>query len=291
MDQLCLGGAPQRACEDRIGWGKGYCFVMDGASGLGGKNIMDEDSDAAWFVEQLKKELCYRLDREDPRPTEELLEEIIAGLEQQYQKTAETKGLTIPPDSPSAGIAMFRERNGKLEFYGLGDCVGTVDFADGTGTVLTDTALPELDHGVIAEMIRIHQETGVTVLEARKQCNDLLLENRNKRNRQGGYWILDISGAGVRHGLQMSWKLTAPATVTAFSDGFAQLADLFKQYEDYRRLGWAMTKTPLKKLYDMLYRMQEDDPDANAYPRFKLRDDTCALWGRFCPEELSKLVV
>jgi len=44
-----------------------------------------------------------------------------------------------------------------------------------------------------------------------------------------------------------------------------------------------MQSSDLEQMYQQLFSAQDADPDCNQYPRFKLRDDTCALWGIFTP--------
>ena len=39
----------------------------------------------------------------------------------------------------------------------------------------------------------------------------------------------------------------------------------------------------MRELVDQLFTVQEQDPDANRYPRLKFRDDTCALWAEAAP--------
>ena len=279
---ICYPGNPARPNEDITGWGKDYFFVMDGASCLSGINVVDPDSDAAWMVREIHNALCKHLDAEDPRPTREILRQILIPIRQQYFNALEERVLSKPDDSPSAGIALFRQRNNKLEFFGLGDCVGVASLPDGNTFVSLDTNLTALDNLVLKEMLRIHRSTGMSIQEARQQCNDLLLTNRTKRNHPEGYWILDlVSDDGLENAREFSWELSSPITVGGFSDGFAQLAEVFHIYRDYQNLFCAMQTTELEQLWNVLCLCQDEDADCNDYPRFKLRDDTCALWGIF----------
>ena len=279
MDAVCEAGNPSRPCEDAVGWGENYCFVMDGASGLSNRNIVDKQSDAAWFAGQVKDKLCRRLEAEEHSPTEEILRDIIGELNGIYCRTAAEKGLEVPEDSPSAGIALFRRAGDRIAFFGLGDCTGVVQLKDGTTVILRDNRLSELDGGVLAKMAEYHRETGISVLKAREICNDLLLANRKKRNQEDGYWILDLSGAGIRHALTAAWQADSVKSIFVCSDGFAQLADTFGLYEDYPALMEAAQTMPLTELCDILFKAQDMDPQANRFPRFKLRDDTSCLWG------------
>lgn len=282
VQQLCLSEDPRQPNEDIVGFGSCYFFAMDGASCLSGIHVIHEESDATWMVQRVKEDLCALLDAGDPRPTATLLAEVLAPLREEYLAACRENGIPQPEDAPSAGLALFRVRDGMLEFFGLGDCVGVAALPDGSLFCSTDTALPALDGGVIREMARLHTEEGISMQEARQRCNPLLLENRSKRNRPGGYWILDLlSDEGLSHARQYAWPLTAPVTAAAFSDGFAQLADTFGLYQDYSELFSAMNTEGLDPLCATLFAAQDADADCTAHPRFKKRDDTCALWGTF----------
>lgn len=275
-DQFCAAG--RTVCEDAVAAGKHYLFAMDGASGLTGSCIMDEESDAAWFVRRVKAELCRALDAEDPRSTEEILKDILAPLRVEYESKAKALGHEVPPDSPSAGIALFRERNGEVEFFGLGDCLGAAERTDGTVETFCDTVLPALDGGVIDAMAELHRTTGISVLAARKHCNDQLVRNRALRNTPQGYWILDLSGMGVAHAATCVWRKNELRAISACSDGLTQLVETFGLYPDFKALHRAMTEHPLEQLRAQLFAAQEADPKGNKHPRLKFRDDACGVW-------------
>ena len=281
---ICYPGNPQKPNEDAIGYGKDYCFAMDGASCLSGINVMDPESDAAWMVQNVSTALCQRLSDGDDRPTEEILTEILMPLREQYFDKLAALGKEEPDDSPSAGFAMFRVRKGKLEFFGLGDCVGVAALPGGKEFYSLDTNLPNLDNQVLEQMMLLHKEKNIPVLQTKQLCTDLLLTNRNKRNHPDGYWILDLdTPEALGNAKQFSWELTEPVAVTAFSDGFAQLADVFAMYPGYFELFTAMQENDLTQMCNRLCLAQDEDADCNDYPRFKLRDDTCAIWGIFEP--------
>lgn len=283
---ICYPGHTERANEDAVGYGRDYCFVMDGASCLSGTNVVDPKSDAAWMTGKVRDGLCQLLDAEDPRPTDELLRQVMAQVREEYVQALRAKGIDAPEDSPSAGFALFRQRNGKLEFFGLGDCVGIAQFADGRVFCWQDNGLAALDHQVTEEMTRLHESTGISVREAKEACGDMLIRNRNRRNQPGGYWILDLlTDDGIDNACTAEWDLTKPVRVGAFSDGFAQLVEVFGQYPDCAALFEGVQQGDLNEMFRRLCAMQDADPEYNEYPRFKHRDDTSALWGVFHPEK------
>lgn len=281
---ICYPGFKTPMCEDAIGYGKNYCFVIDGASCLSGRNVVHPVSDSAWMAERVCHDLSVLLDENDPRPTRELLLEVVAQVRREYLQALQSIGIDAPEDSPSAGLALFRQREGKLEFFGMGDCVGVASLPDGSNFYALDADLPRLDNQVLQKMQQLHLQTGISMAEAKKSCNDLLLQNRCLRNKPEGYWILDLlTDDGIHNAQEEVWELNAPVCVGAFSDGFAQLSEIFKQYENYISLFEAMQTKDLEEMFQSLCRLQDADADCSQYPRFKLRDDTCALWGVFHP--------
>lgn len=283
---ICYPGFGARANEDAIGFGRNYCFAMDGASCLSGRNVVDPVSDAAWMALKVRDGLCALLDAGDPRPTGELLKQVMAPIRAEYIRACNSKGVEAPEDSPSAGFAMFRQRDGRLEFFGLGDCVGVAKLPDGSDFWWLDQKLPALDRQVLEKMHMLHQSAGISMAEAKKACTDLLIYNRNLRNTPDGYRILDLlSDTGIENATEMAWDLTAPVCVAAFSDGFSQLTEVFGIYEDYSAQFEAMRHNDLEEMFRRLCALQDADADCTGYPRFKCRDDTCALWGVFSPDE------
>ena len=279
---ICYPGNPAKPNEDAVGFGKDYCFVLDGASVISGVNVMGRGSDATWMVENIAAGLCRQLDAGDDRPTGDILAKILSPLKAEYLSVLAETGVEKPDDSPSAGFALFRKRNGKLEFFGLGDCVGVARLPGEQKFYSLDTDLPKLDQQVLEQMMQLRRQTGLPFLQTRPMCYDLLLSNRKKRNHPGGYWVLDLdSEICLKKARQFSWELTEPVSVAVFSDGFAQNSDVFGFFDGYFALFDGMQKSDLEQMYRRLWNAQDADPDCNQYPRLKLRDDTSALWGIF----------
>ena len=275
MDAICKVGAKYN--EDAIGYGKNYIFVIDGASGLTGINIMGK-SDAAWFSRGLRDGLSKAFNSGDCRSTIEIIQEIIHKLAYKYRLKATEVLKAIPKDSPSAGIALFREwPNGCIEMYALGDCIAVVQDATGNISWSCDTLLPALDAHVISQMVQLHNSTGISVIEAKSACNDMLIYNRSLRNTPNGYWILDLSGIGIAHARTHLWRQGEINALSVFSDGFAQLSKPFDIYKNYGELHIKLLNTQAKELLKVLYSAQRKDANGNRFPRFKFRDDASTV--------------
>lgn len=240
-----------------------------------------EQSDARWFVQRIAGELTAAFVKSPDVDVPGVLTQAVGQARALYEAKLETLHAHEPGDSPSCGIALFWQVGEQLHFFGLGDCVGVLALPDGERFYSLDTNLPNLDNGVLEEIIRIYKETGVSMKEARRQCKHILLRNREMRNHPEGYYVLDLSGVGIANARRATFPVKGDVRVCCISDGFAQLAELFGLYEGYAGLLDAMEHESLQSMYDKLYAAQEKDADCIDYPRFKLRDDTCAVYGKF----------
>ena len=256
-----------RANEDAVGSGENYIFVLDGATVLGDRTYMDDVSDAAWLVHQTAAAL------ERDLPDEMLsISEILRRAMQQL--LTQWKG---PADAlPSAGIAVFRLRDDRLEYFGLGDCSADVMRRDGTHCFWEEEALQKLDAAALAEAMQYRRETGCSAAAARQHIQPTLIRNRALRNQPGGYWCLDPSGVGIAHARCASIPADACASLFLCSDGFAQLIG-FCEADDLSVLHEKAQETGLPLLTERLFALQDADAELLVLPRFKLRDDSSAV--------------
>lgn len=280
MESLCIRGSA--VPEDRMGLGENYLFVIDGASGLTDLRVTDQGSDAAWLAESLRLALERRLPHSD-QALPCLLRDIAAQLKAQYDAAWQARGIASPVDYPTAGLAILRLREGSLEYLGLGDCDVVVQRRDGQFDVRSEDRLSALDRDALAKMAAFSRDTGCTMLEARSALNNLLIHNRQLCNHPEGYWIFDPTGLGLSHARQDRWPVEQIRSVSLLTDGFAQLVQPFGLAADLTQLHRQMEDQGLALLSQKLFTYQERDPYCTHYPRFKLRDDTTAIWALLQP--------
>ena len=104
----------------------------------------------------------------------------------------------------------------------------------------------------------------------------MLIANRKYKNKEDGYYILNLSGEGIPHARTLSFDIDDVVSIGACTDGFYQLVDCFHKYPD-DSLFTAMETTKLEDMKANLFTLQENDPGCNNYPRLKFRDDTSAM--------------
>lgn len=264
--------------EDAYGIGPNYMFVLDGATGLGKKEIMHPHSDAYWFVSEIKEHLISTL-KDGPFQVS-LLKQKRAQLYAQYQKAGGNQ--LSSAEMPSACIALFYEDGEDLCFFGMGDCYGIVELMDGTIEIYSDPILESLDQKAMTRMKEISQEKQIPFLEARKYIQDLLLANRKMRNQPNGYHALDLEWDHYEQIPIHRWKLNNVKRVLAASDGFYEIMHYNIIHTTKELLD--LLSSDSKQTIQLLFDAQDNDPQAILCPRFKHRDDCTFMY-----RKISKL--
>lgn len=264
-----------RANEDAVGAGEKYLFVIDGATGLSGRNYMDGQSDAQWFAGQTAEHLREQLPCEN-MPLSDILRAAMDAACRAWKGPEE--------EMPTASVAIWRCRGEELELFQLGDCTASLEKADGTVTVWREQALSRLDGLALEQMVAHCRQTGCTMEEARLWAAPILQKHRALHNKPGGYWTLDPTGAGIAHARTARFPLELCHSVCAYSDGFAQLSEFIPKW-DAETLHGLLLERGAQSLMDILYEKQEQDWQMLQVPRFKLRDDTTVAAARLGGEK------
>lgn len=249
-----------------------YGFVLDGATGLLKENITGMDSDAQWFVHEWKKFLNKNITQQ--KPLNEILKDGVKEVEEVYQGF---EGAADIKSKPSAGIALYRVVDGKLEYFLLGDCALIITKNNGEVVHLQPQELTKFDDINIKRMAAIAKDKNIDVVEARALIVDYLLETRLTQNTEGGYWILSDSFDAIDNGVQGTMDFADIKQIIAVSDGYSQIYDTFNvlDIENFAKLIEASIS--LTELYQALWTLQEKDKSCNIHPRFKLRDDATII--------------
>ncbi|NLT31237.1 MAG: hypothetical protein GXX86_12425 [Propionibacterium sp.] len=259
--------------EDYANAGNRAIVVLDGATGLGGTRVSPETSDARWFAHTIGDQLAARLGGEGTLP--DLITLALADTRRAWQQlpgSDDATGLALP----TAGLAVARVNEDRLEWATLGDCRVVLDTSAGVVEHVADE-LRALDAKAIAEMVAIAEDAGCTVAEARERITGTLREHRALQNVE--YAILDLSGDGLARMHTGSIPAADVRAVMLASDGFADLwdglgvasaAEVLQGLDEHRAQEWL----------DTVFDVRARDADHTSFPRFKLQDDTTVAWAR-----------
>ena len=279
-------GAKETTNEDAIKHSDSYLIIIDGATGLSDINVMAPLSDAEWFSHTAAETLAKKLD--DPSyPTSEALvstsKELLAKYREQFAKQT-TKDF---PDNlaalPSAAMALLREKNGALEYWGFGDCKAFIKLKHKKGILLEDKALENLDQQAINQMVKLSKT--MSMKNAREQIADILMHNRNLQGKDGGYEAYNLYFTDPQKAAQAEFDLSEVESVSLYSDGFLDMVYTFGLINSVDDLHQDLSSGKnMDQLATKMREIQSSDSQMEKYPRFKIKDDASAIFAIYSPK-------
>lgn len=279
IDSISDPGSASRPNEDSAG-GNAFCaFVIDGATGLGGSDIVGlHGSDAAWLARFAKN--TFELLVHDGRSMADIVRELNQSAADVVHEAA--NALPIEPwNMPVAGFQMVRLEAGALVTHGLGDC--RLFLLDAEGREFETSAIRSAyaDERAGARLAVSHAG-GFSTYRALADHPEVRMELRRRRaayNRPGcTVWTLGTEPMAADHIASEQLSAALPAKALLCTDGFAALVDQYGRYgvSDFVRAAGA--DKGLASLMDELRQIEQvEDPDGRRFPRFKMSDDATAV--------------
>lgn len=254
-------------------------WVMDGATGLYNKNLVDKDSDAKWFVDEWNDYLLANIENWD-KSLKEIIKKGISIIKNKYYNLVDENNIE-PLAFPSSGIALIRWYDNKLEYLVLGDC--TFMYKDKKGLVKSfkDYKLEQLDGEVISQINKLINGENLSLLEARQKSMDMLIKNRLLRNTSEGYWILGFNESASDNCITGTIDLYEENEyeILLTTDGFYALIDKYK-YTNESDIYKLLKDNTLDDLYRKIREIERSDESGIKYPRLKKSDDASAVYLR-----------
>lgn len=175
-------------------------------------------------------------------------------------------------DTNSCGFSLAYFYLDKIYIYYLGDCECLIKNKDDEIITIYDDSLSKLDDYAISKMIEISKKENISIKEARSKINDILIENRNKKNKKNGYSIFEAS---VNPTFEIYKKVINKKDVKEIllsTDGYQAIYKVYRliKKEDIFTLD-------LKDGYNRIKEVSFLDKMMNKYPRFKVIDDISAV--------------
>lgn len=262
--------------EDLILTGDTFIITLDGATGLGDKRLKtyENNTGAEWFVKSISQKLRKLLSKNNSEDIDikDIVKQAVLDIGEELKRDDEYSTLQ-EYEKPSASLSLIREKKNKLEIFQLGDAPIIVGEKNGKITKYTDEKHAELDDYVLKRMGELSKQNNIDVSDARKlpEIENMLIKNRNLKNTENGYWILDTNIEGVDHATLFEVPKENIDMIIIMSDGFDISMLGLNEIEFYNLL-----KTNSKKVqeyYNEIKNEIKNDPKFNKYPRFKNRDD------------------
>ena len=272
---LSKQGSKIKPNEDKITIIDGAAWVLDGATGITGKRITEKETDALWYVEKINNYLIKNIN--SSKSLKDIMKSAIREVKESYITYDGYKNLD-EVDYPCAAIALVRFNNKELEYYVMGDCTLIYKEKDEKAVEIVDKRIIELEERILNSMVKVSKEKEVSILEARRYCDNEVLDVRKMKNKSNGYWILELNEEAIDNGLYGKIAISKEVSISLTSDGFSQYYDTFNLAEGYSEFIDIVKETNIDDLYNNLYLSQEDDSECNNYPRLKKRDDSSIVY-------------
>ncbi|MEE1830149.1 hypothetical protein [Streptomyces sp. SP17KL33] len=171
------------------------------------------------------------------------------------------------PGTPSATVAILRERSGCVDHLVLSDSPVVLENADGI-TVLTDLRVDQVCQDLRAETEQL--PTGTP--EHRASVARLVAAQREIRNTPEGCWVAAAAPDAASHALTGTVAAADVRSAAVMSDGASRLVT------DYQMATWEAVFSRLREsgpagLIHTVREVEATDPHGLRWPRYKAGDD------------------
>ncbi|MFE3930440.1 hypothetical protein ACFX44_25025 [Streptomyces sp. YIM B13508] len=172
------------------------------------------------------------------------------------------------PGTPSATVAVLRQRYGVLDYLVLADSPVVLEGTSGDHTVITDLRVDEVLPELRAEVEQYETHTS----KHREALQRLVLAQRQVRNTPDGYWVAGANPEAARHCITGSAKIGNVRSAAVMSDGVSRLVT------EYGMSTWKEMFTLLRMdgprgLIETVRQTEATDPTGRRWPRYKSGDD------------------
>ena len=210
--------------EDIFYTDENITILMDGATGLGDNELDVYKTSAEWYVAELLQYLKSKLLNQENIELEETVKSAIEYMKERIEAKEEELGIRLKPyEVPSSSLVISRKRGEFLELFSLGDSIILIKYkSNDTVEEIRDCNLHKLDNNVWKLMKDISIVEDITIKEARNKPEviELLRENRQLKNKVGGYYIASNDSSVVSYAYQRKYKLDELEKVFVCTDGF-----------------------------------------------------------------------
>lgn len=259
--RVCLDTRPGGANpnEDWVAGSPTLAVVLDGLSTAGLSTGCQHG--VPWYVAQLGGYLLATL-ADSERSLSDGLADALERVARMHPE-CDLKN----PGTPSATVAILRERSGGLDHLVLADSPIVLE-EEGQYSVITDLRVDEILPDLRAEVER--HETHTT--EHRKALQSLVTAQRQVRNTPAGYWVAGAFPDAAEHTVVGTTALKDVHAAAVMSDGVSRLVT------EYGVATWADTFATLRRggpreLIDSVREVEATDPTGRRWPRYKSGDD------------------
>lgn len=283
IDHITDPGRQGGESDDRFGWNDHSVYVIDGATGIAGRQVMAGfSSDAAWLADLAAR----RFGAAGPSTAIETVRAINSEARDIY--CARAGAVDLPRYAwPAAAFQMLCVEGRRLIAYGLGDCRLFLQ-RETDGALFETTALKGSRDAEI-EAARRHLERiggfqGAADIAGDDETMAALRAGRSRHNTPDGrVFTLGLVPEAADRVVREEVALDGAVRGLVCSDGFAALTDNYGAYSAAELIEAAFDGG-LKPLLERLRRIERlEDSEGRKFPRYKVSDDATAIAFRLMP--------
>lgn len=281
IDSVTLAGNDKKPNEDRFGRADDLLWIIDGATGQGDGNCVADpsSSDAAWLADQLQNIFIQNATASDRMRTE-FLHRSRTKILDLFHKVARH----IPDADyawPSAALSMVHVGEDTTTCTSLADC--TVLFRHKNGAVSLHSGDPvhqKFDKQAVDHFIKLRDSkilpADADLYHFRSALLPVIRPIRSLANRDGGYGSFTLAEPLREEFIRISHRPTKDIThILLMTDGLYDIVDTYKLMSDQELMDRALANG-LNDLALQVRAIENADPHAKSYPRFKKSDDATA---------------
>lgn len=261
-----------------------YAILMDGATGLGKNNTIQENKTSAeWYVEFMLDKLETEIHKTPTQNIETIVKKCIREAKVVIDNFQKENNIKLEEyEIPSASLAILKDDGVKTKIFLLGDTVTLVKYRQ-TGIVEVvknpnQEALSINDKSVLKRAKEISKERNISVKDTMQDQEIIraLQINRAKKNCEcdGGYWTSGTDEKAVEHGVMIDLDNSQIDGVILASDGLDYAILGLDENQVYK----IIQDKGFNYLLEEIRKTQEEDKGYDKYPRFKMSDDASGIF-------------
>lgn len=237
--------------------------VLDGATG---RTDLGCTHGVAWYAKQLGMAIVSGAQK-PATPLKSVLADAISHVASLHAECDLNH-----PGTPSAGVAVLREVDSRIEHLVLGDVAVVLDTPGRGVQVAMDLAV----RGTAADARREANRWPIGSPQKQAALQEMKRGELAARNRPDGYWIAAADPAAAEHALTGDVPSAQVRQAAVLSDGVERLVSLFK-IMTWRQLLDVLEVSGPDELIRRVREIEGTDPLAERFARNKASDDATAV--------------
>lgn len=267
LQSITLNGNIAKPNDDRLGLGARLAWVVDGATDLGAPGLLGTQGGAAWLAGAASTGFASAA----AGSVEETCEAVFARIEAQFH-AEKKREIDAPWEVPKAAFAAAQLTEDGLGVAWAADCPVLKISKNGDAVWCTG----EPDTSAEAEDARA---LGAGIGSQAVRSPGVLADRRAHRGRPDHSALSALAEGSNRSTLYAHFEIVMGDELVLMSDGFASIVTDYQKYSA-TDLAREIRAAGLSPIAAEIRAIEAEDAACLEFPRFKVSDDTTALWVR-----------